>query len=174
MVSISSTHTKTQVFLWLLAKRTLSRISREEFLLLTILTADRDDLQKLSNDLSIVQQKMQVLSRTRSRRFSSWKATRDLLKRILFGFEPKVSCEKWWDGSRPKQANRIGVGYKDKGTLSTAPSWKDQMILTEGDTPDASLRELEFLQIQLSFLDFLLSRTRPADETQKGRKGERR
>lgn len=64
----------------------------------------------------------------------------------------------------------MGVGYKDKGSLSSAPSWKDQIIFTEEEpvSEDSVLHELKVL---LSFSEFLNQGKLPADETNGGRKG---
>lgn len=58
-------------------------------------------------------------------------------------FEPKMSIVKvWTEVAKLPPKRYIGVGYKDHGTLSTAPSWKDQQ--TEEDVANPRLSVLSF------------------------------
>lgn len=62
--------------------------------------------------------------------------------REFLSFEPKLFIEKVWTREirvPPKQV--IGVGYKDKGTLSSALSWKDQ-ISFDGEESTKDLLEV--------------------------------
>jgi hypothetical protein len=48
--------------------------------------------------------------------------------REYWSFEPKMEIQKVWTDIQKIPPKRfIGVGYNDHGTLSTAPSWKDQL-----------------------------------------------
>lgn len=95
------------------------------------------------------------------------------LRRIYLGYRPDVFCVKRWKEEKIPYIRTIGVGYKDKGTLSSAPSWKDQMILDEGVSP-AILSELSLMEKLLSFLDFLLSEEhvglKSSSESEKGKR----
>lgn len=48
--------------------------------------------------------------------------------REFLSFEPRMEIQKVWTQEKRIPPKRyIGVGYNDHGTLSTAPSWKDQL-----------------------------------------------
>jgi len=48
--------------------------------------------------------------------------------REFWSFEPRMEIQKVWTEIRRIPPKRfIGIGYNDHGTLSTAPSWKDQL-----------------------------------------------
>lgn len=71
-------------------------------------------------------------------------------------FEPKMSIVKvWTEAAKLLPKRYIGVGYKDHGTLSTAPSWKDQQ--TEEDVANPRLSVLSFSLDRI--LEIPLSRT---------------
>jgi len=69
--------------------------------------------------------------------------------RYFWSFEPRMVVEKHWiEEKRIPPKRYIGVGYSDHGTLSTAPSWKEQL------TEDG---EMSSQALQLNRFDFLLS-----------------
>ena len=48
----------------------------------------------------------------------------------------------------------MGVGYKDHGSLSSAPSWKDQILFTE-EEPEVEDDVIFELWTLLSFSEYL-------------------
>lgn len=68
--------------------------------------------------------------------------------REFLSFEPKLEIQKvWTEVKRLPPERYIGVGYNDHGTLSTAPSWKEQLTDDGEVSTTASLLKfhLEFL-----------------------------
>lgn len=167
-VTIVSSHNSVQTFLWLVARRTLERLSREESLLLALLGAEYDEMHQSLSLLEKTKNTFLSSPATRGAKKEIFHSTRQLLQRILCGYEPEWYVRKKWVEKRFPPKRTVGVGYNDKGSLSSRPSWKDQIIWTEEENLPAKIEEIHTLMIQLSFLDFLLSRRtwRPADEPQ--------
>lgn len=173
-VILVSTHTSQQVFLWLLARNILERPCRSEEILLHLLAAERQEQLQILYSFRSLKEKLNLIAlakKTRSRLFHSLYSH---LRRVLRGYRPGIHIGKVWVSTKYFHKRVIGVGYNDHGSLSSLPSWKEQIIRTEEVNSNAKIDELHTLVIQLSFLDFLLSQEnfRPADEAQKGRKGE--
>lgn len=92
---------------------------------------------------------------------------RNLTLRVCGNPKPNLFALKWWDERIPLIGRRIGVGYKDHGSIATAPSWKDQMVSdTGGGTEEKGDPFLSELLTLLSFSEFLREKP-PTDETQK-------
>lgn len=68
--------------------------------------------------------------------------------REFWSFEPRLEIQKVWTEIQKIPPKRfIGVGYNDHGTLSTAPSWKEQLTDDGEVTHPANLLKfhLEYL-----------------------------
>jgi len=57
------------------------------------------------------------------------------LDRMLHGTSVSVYGSKEWKPQVIPLLRRIGVGYKDKGTLGTGLSWKEQYVSEEDPEP---------------------------------------
>jgi len=120
-----SNSTRKEVFEFLISKKILQLDLREE---------EEWILLILSSNSEIFFSTLKELKRIN---FESWKKhwTFPLIQkeswRRLRG--SKISfyahCEE--RRNKVKQPNRIGVGYKDKGTLGTGLSWRDQILVLE-------------------------------------------
>jgi hypothetical protein len=133
-----------------LAKKLLARLSSEEETLFVLIGVDKD----LTTQLISLERKL----RGGPNLYQEVKKfdLRNRLNRIFRGYRPKVSCFKSWVGPKKIPEKRvIGVGYRDKGTLSTAPAWQDQIVRTEGDIPKNREEILSEVFSLLSFLAFL-------------------
>lgn len=68
--------------------------------------------------------------------------------RRIGGYRPSVIYSKRWNPVRLPPKKVIGLGYNDHGTLGSGPSWKDQILTDEEETPlaeDNFLLELKSL-----------------------------
>lgn len=159
-VLIFSTHTQEQSFLWLAAKETLARLGKGENLLLGILAAEREDWFQLLILLRRNKRKLNFASddqRYPEKERNSFLQPNLLLRRILSGYTPKFRVQKHWLEIISPPVQYVGVGYKDKGSLPTAPSWRDQVVETEEGIPPPD-DEIFLLRSLLSFLEFLSAR----------------
>ena len=146
---LRASHTKPQLVLRMIAKVYLGdRLSSDENLLLPFLAADSE------HSTMIVKR---LLSRSQNMGYFRNPAGSGLevsslifLHRYYRSFSPEYSVSKLWSPIPPIPEERIiGVGYKDKGSLSIAPSWKDQMIYH-----DESEHEVNLDFLVLSFLGY--------------------
>lgn len=154
-VFIRSSHTSAAVFRWLTAKSLLMRLSRDEEDLYTLLAVEKDFNTRL------ISLGRTIISKTDLRQGAKvHHELKDRLLRILNGYLPRIHAKKAWKGRTKIPEKRVvGVGYRDKGSISTAPAWQDQILGTEevsSDSRDEVLRDLYSL---LSFLVFLQERT---------------
>jgi hypothetical protein len=92
----------------------------------------------------------------------------------LGAYHPRIWAFKEWRPIPYLIGRRIGVGYKDHGSLSTAPSWKDQMVLTEEGTEEKFDSVLSELRTLLLFSEYSQESGPPTDEPQSGRKGRKK
>jgi len=125
-----SSHSKKNTIQWLIAKSFLKILSKQERELLLLATLDAPDYLKLlidwSLDLSITRDKKVAAAKLLEETVSglSWLSIRQ-----LNSYEPFVRFFKIWTRRASLAPERyIGVGYKDKGSLASSPSWKDQML----------------------------------------------
>jgi len=94
-------------------------------------------------------------------------------ERIVKSFNPGYTAFKEYITQRIEPKRFVGVGYKDQGSLSTAPSWKEQ-IVSDGEE---NLQKSEKLNGLYSYISLLVSelestnKVYPAEESKKGRKG---
>lgn len=152
---LKSTQSRTTVSRYLISKLLLSRLRSEESLILFDLAAENPQLAILLNNSQSWKELLVERGLRRKTRVGIGESLVQRLRRVSNGEEPKFSAFKVWAPVRIPPECRIGVGYKDKGSLSTAPSWRDQMVLTEEDEPlTFSDSFLEELRILLSFLEF--------------------
>lgn len=159
---------------WLLCKALLQRTSLHEQLILLDLAADIEDLAEL---LILANQQEAKGPRLLQRSSSDqWLMRAEAqCRRVSSGYQPRFQAIKAWDPRKVVLARRIGVGYKDHGTLATAPSWKDQMLLTaEEFAEEKGDNFLQELKILLSFSEYLEGqRLRLTSPSRAKRKGER-
>lgn len=130
---LRATHPAEEYLQWLVAKYSIGRLQESERILMVWLASAKADWSRLLFLLERGRKK------TDPRRFRSTHAllqTLELLPlalRILHGYSPEVFAYRSWNPQRLPETRRIGVGYKDKGHLSSAPSWKDQIVFIEED-----------------------------------------
>ena len=127
---------KSNTLSWLLAKGVYRRLSKEEKILLGYLSLDRTDTHFLV-DLILSEKSAQKRS---FRQFGeklrqNIPTFEKLSERFLSSFEPRALVYKiWTEPVKIAPARYIGVGYKDHGSLGSAPSWKDQILRDEEDS----------------------------------------
>lgn len=134
---LRGTHRVEETICWILAKHILGwRIAKKDSLLLDYLVADRDRtvalkkrVRHLSPDLfgTTVHPDLYLENR----------ASEHLLafsKRVVRSFDPQVFPYRHWSPQRLPPKRYIGIGYRDHGSLSTAPAWQDQLVFSDEDT----------------------------------------
>lgn len=126
-MKLKGTHPRETVFDWIIAKKLLKlRTSWGEDILVFLLSKyewEYDILKILSNpEKFIIPIHLEKLVQ---------KLLEPHLieaKRMLHSFDPSVMYHKEWRPISFPPIQYIGVGYKDHGTLGSAPSWKDQIL----------------------------------------------
>ena len=78
----------------------------------------------------------------------------NLARRIRNGSPCSFDAFKVWSPVVLSEERRMGVGYKDHGSLSSAPSWKDQILFTE-EEPEVEDDVIFELWTLLSFSEYL-------------------
>lgn len=125
-----SSHTRRLTLQHLLLKHLLEGLNKNERVVMLNLTVAQPDLEYdileiiLTNNFTKTSSKSAVLQELVQHNFLG---ITDPLRQYA-SFSPKMSIFKVWTEMKripPKQV--IGVGYNDHGTLSSVPSWKDQM-----------------------------------------------
>jgi hypothetical protein len=147
--TLTSDRKGREVRRYLISKYLLGRLRSSENL---ILLSQCSENSLLSN-LLLWRRRNGVLSEQKRK---DWIFSRahNLARRIRNGTPCTFNAFKEWRPIVIAEERRIGVGYKDHGSLASAPSWKDQIIFTEEDTEveDDVIFELWTL---LSFLEYL-------------------
>lgn len=127
--SLHSTLSRKLTRRFLISKYLLGRLTPSEELV--IISLSSDDIY-LSNLLLWRRKNGTLNERTSKNQFlkQAW----ELAKRIRNGTNCILSAGKIWSPNQVLELRRIGVGYKDKGSLSSTLSWKDQIVSTEDVT----------------------------------------
>lgn len=134
-VSLRCSHTSEALFRWICSKKVLGyRLSYEEKLLLYHLGLEDRRVVLLQSLLQVRDQNLAIL--LAKGRFEH-NPSLVYLNRILLGYRPSVLYSKAWKTRRTPSIRIIGVGYKDKGTLGSGLSWKEQILPEEEETPSA-------------------------------------
>jgi hypothetical protein len=128
-ILFQSTHTRESTLKHLLLKLILQRINKNEAQVLTMLVVALPEEQYeileliLSNQQQIQNVQTRLLDLLSEYEFLGIKDPR----REFHSYVPEMFIFKMWTlETRVPPKRYIGVGYNDHGTLSTAPSWKDQ------------------------------------------------
>jgi hypothetical protein len=128
-ILFQSTHTRESTLKHLLLKLIFQRINKNEAQVLTMLVIALPQEQYeileliLSNQQKIQNVRERLLELLSQHEFLGIKDPR----REFHSFVPEMYIFKMWTlETRVPPKRYIGVGYNDHGTLSTAPSWKDQ------------------------------------------------
>lgn len=165
---------KTQIRRWLIAKSVLQGLGRHHSLVLLDLAVEEVFASQI---LSLAaREKSGIDLPYKLSKDSPWsKAALDLCRRILGPTSPRIWSKKNWAPQRTIEGRRIGVGYKDHGTLASGLSWRDQMSLTAEEFAEEKGDEvLHRIFTYLSFSEYAKGRVPPAEESQIGRKGEKK
>lgn len=148
-IIFQSTHTRELTLRHLLLKLILQRINKNEAKVITMLVVAEPPetyeilLLILSNQQKIQNVRNALLQQLVEHQFLGITDP----KRDFNSFCPEMFLFKMWTlETRIPPKRYIGVGYNDHGTLSTAPSWKDQLTDSAEEIP------------RLSVLHFSLSR----------------
>lgn len=128
-ILFQSTHTRERTLRHLLLKLILQRINKNEAQVLTMLVVALPEEQYeileliLSNQSKIQNVQLRLLQLLVENEFLGIKDP----VREFHSYVPELYVFKMWTlETRVPPKRYIGVGYNDHGTLSTAPSWKDQ------------------------------------------------
>jgi len=123
-------------FRWLCAKKLIGyQMSYGENLVLFSLVSDSET--RFDTYLEIVRflkSESSLLFQRRSRVAEQMDLLHSL-DRMLHGTSVSVYGSKEWKPQEIPLLRRIGVGYKDKGTLGTGLSWKEQYVSEEDPEP---------------------------------------
>lgn len=162
--SLKGSHRRTNILDWLVAKATQCRLSRTEKLFSFLLTNDQDHHLHYILDEEI----------HRTLKLVDWNNSplKKEAKLIFNGFRPRVSLLTEYSPRRFPPVRYIGVGYKDHGSIGTAPSWRDQI---SQDSPHPSSTLVRFsvkvsVFLGLITLDSLEANPDPTEEPEEGRK----
>lgn len=142
-ILLYSSHTWTQVVKWLIYKGFLKDLSESERIILTILVAEDDFWTELTVQLQELNQFCSVYKNLYLTRLE--KDFPLILKdpeRFLHSHTPRFRVYRVWSIKvKLPPLLYIGVGYKDKGKLSSVPAWQEQMLNDgEGIQPIELLR----------------------------------
>lgn len=138
---------------FLTVKHLLGRLKLDEALVLFSLAAESVDLL----EILLWRKRVGNIETAAAKGDSSLLRARNLCRRIHSGTSSlDLFAFKRWNPVITLEERRIGVGYKDKGSLSSAPSWKDQIFFTE-EEPVSEDDVLHELKVLLSFSEFLTS-----------------
>lgn len=124
-------HSRNLTLLHLTLKMLLEDLNKNEKFVMTMLTIGLREPEYqvleliLSNYSKIKVLRSEILDECRH---SSFLGIEDPLRQLR-SFEPRLEISKMWT-ERAKLAPKryIGVGYTDHGSISSTPSWKEQMI----------------------------------------------
>jgi len=151
VVSFRSSHNSRATLRHLLLKFLFQNLNRNEMVVCQMLAVKLPDeeysiLEKiLSNPISMKNNLGRILTAMSDYNYLELRDP----GRYFWSFEPSLVVEKhWFEEIRIPPKRYIGVGYNDKGTLSTALSWKEQLT-EDGENHSQALL--------LSRFDFLLS-----------------
>lgn len=142
-IILSSSHTWLQVVRWLICKEFLFSLTKGEKVILTILVSEDDFWTELLIQLQELNQIDSIY-----KKFYLTKLEKDFPlilsnpERYLHSYTPRFRVYRIWSMKvKLPPLLYIGVGYKDRGTLSSTPSWKEQMLYDgEGILPIDILR----------------------------------
>ena len=130
---LRSTHPAEEYLQWLIAKYCIGRLNTTERTLMIWIASSKAEWSRM---LFLLERERDKKDSTRFRSTHALLRTLEMLPlalRILHGYHPEVFAYRSWSPQRLPEVRRIGVGYKDKGHLSSAPSWKDQIVFIEDD-----------------------------------------
>lgn len=129
-IIFQSTHTREKTLRHLLLKLILERINKHEAIVLTnLVVAESEERYEileliLSNQNKIQNVRQKLLHQLSEHNFLG---VSDPI-RDYKSYRPEMFIFKMWTAeTRIPPKRYVGVGYNDHGTLSTAPSWKDQL-----------------------------------------------
>lgn len=132
VVSLRCSHKPDALFRWLVSKKVLGfLLNQGERLLIYHLGLPDRNIVLLQ---TLLREKDTDLVLRLSRQRFAGNSHLVELNRILHGYRPSVLYDKEWKPQKLPPVRRIGVGYKDKGTLGSGLSWKDQILPEEGPT----------------------------------------
>lgn len=137
-IIFQSTHTRELTLRHLLLKLIFDRINKNEAKVLTMLVVAEPPetydilMLILSNQQRIINVREKLLQLMSSNQFLGITDPR----RDYRSYSPQMFVFKMWTAeTRIPPKRYIGIGYNDHGTLSTAPSWKDQLTDDGEETP---------------------------------------
>lgn len=135
-------HSRPRIVSWLLAKGVFQRLSDVEKSLLVYITLDFTNFHSLVDILVKESARKKEVRRLGEMLQRTIPVFQDLSERFLFSFKPEAEVSRiWTEPVRLSPARYVGVGYKDHGSLGSAPSWKDQ-ISGDGEESDVNAQVL--------------------------------
>jgi len=168
-IKLKGSHPRETIFDWIIAKKLLKlRTSRGEDILVFLLSKfewEYDILKILSNPKFIqipIQLERMIQKLLEPHLFDA--------KRMLHSFDPSVMYHKEWKPLFLPPVQYIGVGYKDHGTLGSAPSWKDQILPGKEMAVQPNRFSFRYLLSMEVFLNSEVLELPSTDESQLGRK----
>lgn len=149
-IIFQSTHTRKLTLRHLLLKLILLRINKNEAVVLTnlVVALPQEDYEIfeliLSNQNKIQELQKELLQLICEHNFLGITDP----KRDYWSFCPEMFVFKMWTLQTMLPPKRyIGIGYNDHGTLSTAPSWKDQLTSDGEEIPRLSVLHFSLKQL---------------------------
>lgn len=128
-LTLRASHRRTAVFDWIVAKKVLSHVPSWGEKVTGCLCISTDWETTLLKTLQLLE--LKISRSLRSRLSSLPHSILDQAKRIFLGYCPSILLASDWNPVRVAETSRIGVGYKDRGTLGSGLSWKDQILPVE-------------------------------------------
>jgi len=172
---LRSTHDYVSVFEWIVCRKLLlQRVSRAEKNLFYLLGTKRDELHSIATQAVRFEKLVYGENLTSTLERMKFQLSFYQPKRKVNSFKPLFTAHKEYIVQRVEPKRFVGVGYKDQGSISTSPSWKEQVI-SDGEEP---LQKIEKLADLLTYISLLVSelefpdKVLPAEESKKGRKGQ--
>ena len=144
-------HDLQDVFQWLVAKKILGwRFSHAQEVLLFWTAAEKPDWTRILMNLNPSSVKTLANREILLSKLRSDPELVGLSRRILRSYQPQIYPYRSFSPTVVPPVRRIGVGYKDKGHLSSAPSWKDQILYSVEETQEGeNSRLLHLLLLSL-------------------------
>lgn len=123
IIKLKGNKTRRQTINWIIAKWYSSyELNQGERILALLLSQNKYEytiVDKMSRNVNLY---------FSERRIARPKTLTETCKRITRSYRPSVVYDKIFSPITLPPVQYIGVGYKDKGTLGSGPSWKEQIL----------------------------------------------
>lgn len=122
----TSSHSRRKTVWWLIARCLFQEPTSNEVAILKLLTVG--DSEAVHEIVDFATSTKSGKQRVRAANLLELLFP-EVSERFLASFRPKAYIFRYWTEVKRIPPKRfVGVGYKDHGSLSTTPSWKEQML----------------------------------------------